>query len=81
MIDFENVCNGIKSTIVSENTTVDVSTRFIKGKMLMFTKVSIKSFVKSTFSVFQMKKLELPIMKMTLKNVFFTLTWPTQVVV
>ena len=74
MIDFENVCNGIKSTIVSENTTVDVSTRFIKGKMLMFTKVSIKSFVKSTFSVFQMKKLELSIMKMTLKNVFFTLT-------
>ena len=74
MIDFENVCNGIKSTIVSENTTVDVSARFIKGKMLMFTKVSIKSFVKSTFSVFQMKKLELSIMKMTLKNVFFTLT-------
>ena len=81
MIDFENVCNGIKSTIVSENTTVDVSARFIKGKMLMFTKVSIKSFVKSTFSVFQMKKLELSIMKMTLKNVFFTLTWLTQIVV
>ena len=74
MIDFENVCNSIKSTIVSENTTVDVSTRFIKGKMLMFTKVSIKSFVKSTFSVFQMKKLGLSIMKMTLKNVFFSLT-------
>ena len=74
MIDFENVCNSTKSIVVSENTTVDVSPRFIKGKMLMFTKVSIKAFVKSTFSVFQMKKLELSIMKMTLKIFFFTLT-------
>ena len=34
MIDFDkNNCNSIKSIIVNGNTTVDVSTRFIKGKM------------------------------------------------
>ena len=34
MIDFDkNNCNNIKSIIVNGNTTVDVSTRFIKGKM------------------------------------------------
>ena len=34
MIDFDkNNCNSIKSIIVNGNTTVDISTRFIKGKM------------------------------------------------
>ena len=52
MIDFDNDCNSIKSIIVSGNTTVDVSTKFIKGKMLMFAKVSLKSFVYDTIDVF-----------------------------
>ena len=52
MIDFDNDCNSIKSIIVSGNTTVDVSTRFIKGKMLMFAKVSLKSFVYDIIEVF-----------------------------
>ena len=52
MIDFDNDCNSIKSIIVSGNTTVDVSTRFIKGKMLMFAKVSLKSFVYDIIDVF-----------------------------
>ena len=43
--DFDNDCNSIKSIIVSGNITVDIITRFIKGKMLMFAKVSLKSFV------------------------------------
>ena len=34
MIDFDNDCDSIKSIIVSGNTTVEVSTRLIKGKML-----------------------------------------------
>ena len=45
MIDFDkNDCNSIKSIIVKGNTTTNVSTRFIKEKMLMFAKVSLKSF-------------------------------------
>ena len=35
MTDFDNDCNSIKSIIVSGNITVDIITRFIKGKMLM----------------------------------------------
>ena len=46
MIDFdENECNSIKSIVIKGNTTIDITSRFIKGKMLMFAKVSIKSFV------------------------------------
>ena len=37
MIDFENnECNSIKSIIVKGDTNIEVSSRFIKGKMLMF---------------------------------------------
>ena len=52
MIDFDNDCNSIKSIIVSGNTIVNVSTRFIKGKMLMFAKVSLKPFVCDIIDVF-----------------------------
>ena len=52
MIDCDDDCNSIKSIIVSGNTTVDVSTRFIKGKMLMFAKVSLKSFVYDIIDIF-----------------------------
>ena len=52
MTDFDNDCNSIKSIIVRGNTTVDVNTRFIKGKLLMFAKVSLKSFVYDVIDVF-----------------------------
>ena len=52
MIEFDNDCNGIKSIIVSENTTVDISTICINGKMLMFAKVLLKSFVYDIIDVF-----------------------------
>ena len=53
IINFENnECNSIKSLIVKGNTTIDVSSRFIKGKMLMFAKLSIKSFVYDIIDVF-----------------------------
>ena len=52
MIDCGDDCNSIKSIIVSVNATVDVSTRFIKGKTLMFAKVSLKSFVYDIIDVF-----------------------------
>ena len=47
-----NECNSIKSIIVKGDTNIDVSSRFIKGKMLMFTKLSLKSFVYDMIDVF-----------------------------
>ena len=53
MIDFDkNECNSIKSIIVKSSTTIDVSSRFIKGKMLMFAKLSLKSFVYDMIDIF-----------------------------
>ena len=53
MIDFEeNNCGSIKSLAIKSSTNVKVSSRFIKGKMLMFAKLSIKSFVYDMIDVF-----------------------------
>ena len=54
MIDFDKrESNRIKSIVVNSSTTVDVSsTRFCKGKMLMFAKMSLKSFVYDIIDVF-----------------------------
>ena len=53
MIDFEyNASNSIKSLAIKKNTSVKVTSRFIKGKMLMFAKLSIKSFVYDMIDVF-----------------------------
>ena len=53
MIEFDkNECNSIKSIVIKGNTTIDVSSRFIKGKMLMFAKLLLKSFVYNMINVF-----------------------------
>ena len=53
MIDFEyNGSTSIKSLAIKKNTNVKVTSRFIKGKMLMFAKLSIKSFVYDMIDVF-----------------------------
>ena len=53
MIDFDkNECNSIKSIIVKGDTNIDVTSCFIKGKMLMFAKLSIKSFVYDMIDIF-----------------------------
>ena len=53
MIDFDkNECNSIKSIIVKGDTNIDVTSHFIKGKMLMFAKLSLKSFVYEMIDVF-----------------------------
>ena len=53
MIDFDKrESNGIKSIAVNSSTTVDVSARFCEGKMLMFGKMSLKSFVYNIIDVF-----------------------------
>ena len=46
MISFDkNECNSIKSIVAKGKRTVDVISRFIKGKMPMFPKFLLKSFV------------------------------------
>ena len=53
-IDFDkNECNSIKSIIVKGDTNIDVTSRLIKGKMLMFAKLSIKSFAYDMIDVFR----------------------------
>ena len=53
MIDFDkNECYSIKSIIVKGDTNFDVSSRFVKGKMLMFAKLSLKAFVYDMIDVF-----------------------------
>ena len=53
MIDFEeNNSASIKSLLIKRSTNIKVSSRFIKGKMLMFAKLSIKSFVYDIIDVF-----------------------------
>ena len=44
--------NCIKSIVVNSSTTVDVSTRFCKEKMLMLPKMSLKSFVYNIIDIF-----------------------------
>ena len=46
MIDLnKRESNSIKSIVVNSSTTVDVSTKSYKEKMLMFAQMSLKSFV------------------------------------
>ena len=53
MIEFDkNECNSIKSIVIKGNTTIDVISQFIKGKMLMFAKILLKSFVYDVIDVF-----------------------------
>ena len=53
MIDFEESTScSIKALIVKASTNVKVTSRFIKGKMLMFAKLSIRSFVYDMIDVF-----------------------------
>ena len=44
--DFDKInSKSIESIVVKKNSTVKVTTRFMHGKMFMFSKVSVKSFV------------------------------------
>ena len=46
MIEFDHEQTiSIESIVTKKNTEIDVSTRFIKGKMLMLSKLSLNSFV------------------------------------
>ena len=53
LIDFdEESSSSIKSIVIDKSTKVNLTTRFLNGKMLMFSKVSIKSFVYDLIDVF-----------------------------
>ena len=53
LIEFDHShSNSIKAVITKQNTNIKPTTRFLSGKMLMFAKVSIKSFVCDMIDVF-----------------------------
>ena len=53
LIDFdEEYLSSIKSLAVKQSNKVNLTTRYLNGKMLMFSKVSIKSFVYDLIDVF-----------------------------
>ena len=53
LIDFdEEYSSSIKSIAIAKSTRVNLTTRFLNGKMLMFSKVSIKSFAYDLIDVF-----------------------------
>ena len=53
LIEFDHQnSNSIKAVIVKQNQNIKPTTRFLSGKMLIFAKVSIKSFVYDIIDVF-----------------------------
>ena len=53
MIDFdEEYSSSIRSIAIEKSSKINLTTRFLNGKMLMFSKVSIKSFVYDLIDVF-----------------------------
>ena len=53
LIDFDHEhSTSTKVVMIKQNSNIKVTTRFLSGKMLMFAKVSIKSFVNDLIDVF-----------------------------
>ena len=53
MIDFDQKnCNSIKSIALKSNSNVNVTSRFINGKMLMFANISLRSFIYDMIDAF-----------------------------
>ena len=53
LIDFdEEYCSSIRSLAVKKSIKVNLTTRYLNGKMLMFSKISLKSFVYDLIDVF-----------------------------
>ena len=60
MIDLdEEYSASIRSVAIEKKTKVNLTTRFLSGKMLMFSKVSIKSFVYDLIDVFMFPNQEI----------------------
>ena len=74
MIDFdEEYSSSIKSLALKKDTKINLKTRFLNGKMLMFSKTSIQSFVYDLIYVFMFPTddLKKSILKTKYKNVSF----------
>ena len=53
IIDFdEERANSIKPLAVEKKSSVPLTARFMKGKMLMFTKTSLQSFIYDMIDIF-----------------------------
>ena len=53
LIDFdEGYSCSIRSLAIEKNSKINLTTRFLNGKILMFRKVSIKSFVYNLIDIF-----------------------------
>ena len=53
LIDFDDQYSAsIKSIAIQKESKIHLTTRFLNGKMLMFSKVSIKSFVYDLIDIF-----------------------------
>ena len=60
MIDLDEAYSAsIRSVAIEKNTKVNLTTRFLSGKMLMFSKVSIKSFVYDLIDIFMFPNQEI----------------------
>ena len=60
LIDFdEEYSSSIKSLAVKQSNKVNLTTRYLNGKMLMFSKVSIKSFIYDLIDVFMFSNEEI----------------------
>ena len=76
LIDFdEEYVSSIKPLAVKKETKVNLTTRFSNGKMLMFSKTSIQSFVNDMIDVFMFPNIFRKLMKaMRSKNVSYVKT-------
>ena len=53
LIDFDDECSSsIGLVAIQKSTKINLTTRFLNGKILMFSKVSVKSFVYDLIDVF-----------------------------
>ena len=53
LIDFDDQYSAsIKSIAIQKESKIHLTTRFLNGKMLMFSKVSVKSFIYDLIDVF-----------------------------
>ena len=60
LIDFdEEYSCSIRSIAIEKSSKINLTTRFLNGKMLMFSKVSIKSFVSDLVDVFMFPNQEI----------------------
>ena len=60
LIDFdEEYSSSIRSIAIEKSSAVNLTTRFLNGKMLMFSKLSVKSFVYDLIDVFMFANQEI----------------------